>query len=504
LNKQPVFAYSYEMGKIRPSGYGLKLLDEVLKMLQKRLITLILAVSLLISSAAFAFDRESPIVKAYQHTKNAVVNISGKRIVSVSGWFDWSDPFGDMFGARPQQEVTILGSGVVVHEDGYVVTNAHVVEGTEKIKVSFSDGNEAPARVISADTDRDIAFLKIEADRKFSFVHLGRSDDLMIGETVIAIGNPFGYANTVTSGVVSAIGRDVQVSQGVWLRGLIQTDAPINRGNSGGPLLNINGELIGITTAIMSPSGGSIGIGFAIPVDTIADNLSRMLMPEKLRRVQLGLVIGRMKTVGSVHGLAVDSVIKNSPADKQGIRAGDVISKIDGKKLTSFLDFYIKMIDKQVGQPIAIEYIKDGQESKGVKVAHLEMLARPLPDGKKLVRDFFQMDVSVLDTVTAQKFGFEKAYPVLIVVGTDENGTADDAGISSGDLILAINNISVGNLKELALAMEKVSEQDTVQFKILRIGRRGPMQIQRQYTVELKAGPKKIKTPSRLGPKSRV
>jgi serine protease Do len=468
----------------------------------KRICVFFWAMFIISGGGVLAYDRETPIVKAYKQTKNAVVNITGKRLISAPSWFDLPDPFGDMFGPRVQQEVVILGSGVVVHQDGYVLTNAHVVEGTEQIKVAIGDSNEFPAKVISTDADKDIAFLKIEANRKFSFIQLSRSDDLMIGETVIAIGNPFGYSNTLTSGVISALHRDIQVSQGVWLRDLIQTDAPINKGNSGGPLLNINGELIGITTAIVSQSGGSVGIGFAIPIDTIADNLTRMLMPEELRRVQLGLVIGRMKTTGQVSGLAVDSVVKNSPADKQGIKAGDLITKIDDKKITGFLDFYVKMMNKEVGQPITVEYIRAGQQSKEPKVAHLEMLARPLPDGKKLVREFFQMDVSELNDETAKQFGYEKGFPVLIVVGDYDGGVADEAGISSGDLILAINNISVGNLKELSLAMEKVSEGDTVEFKILRIARRGGFQIQRQYTVELKAKTKRI--PAASGPKSTV
>ena len=315
---------------------------------------------------------------------------------------------------RAQQEVTVLGSGAVIHEDGYVVTNAHVVEGSEQIKVSFSDANEFPATIISADTNKDIAFLKIEAGRKFPFVQLGRSDDLMIGETVIAIGNPFGYSNTVSTGVISAIGRDVQVSQGLWLRGLIQTDAPINRGNSGGPLLNINGEFIGITTAIMSPSGGSVGIGFAIPVDTIADNLTQMLMPEKLRRVQLGLVIGRMQMLGNIKGLAVSSVVKNSPADKEGIKAGDLIVEIDDKPVTGFLDFFVKMMNKEVGQPIVIRIYPAGRgipQGKDRPPAN----ARKAAAGWQKTRsaNFSRWMFQNLTAEMANKFGFEKAYPVL-------------------------------------------------------------------------------------------
>jgi len=249
-----------------------------------------------------AYDRRTPVVKVYEQAHEAVVNIAGERLVSSSLWpgFEWPDIF-DFGGPRYQKQVAVLGSGMVVHEDGYVITNAHVIKGSEKIKVVFNDGSEFEAKVVSGDESKDLAVLKIQVNKKLPFIHLGRSNDLMIGETVVAIGNPYGYANTVTSGVVSAVGRDIQVAEGFWLRGLIQTDAPINPGNSGGPLLNINGELIGINTAVRAEAEN---IGFAIPVDTLVDNLSHMLMPEKLRRVRLGLVVGGMKRTGQFSGLA--------------------------------------------------------------------------------------------------------------------------------------------------------------------------------------------------------
>ncbi|MHC4366031.1 MAG: S1C family serine protease, partial [Planctomycetota bacterium] len=236
-------------------------------------------------------DRQTPVTRVYQDTHKAVVNIAGERLMAASrgpGYL-WPEAF-ELWGPRFQRQVAVLGSGMVVHEDGYVITNAHVIQGAEKIKVVFSDGREFSARIVSADESKDLAVMKISADEKLPFIRLGRSYDLMIGETVIAIGNPFGYSSTVTSGIVSAVGRDIQVSEGMWLRGLIQTDASINPGNSGGPLLNVNGDLIGVNTAIRAEAEN---IGFAIPVDTLADNLSQMLMPEKLRRVRLGLAVGR-------------------------------------------------------------------------------------------------------------------------------------------------------------------------------------------------------------------
>jgi len=435
------------------------------------------------------FDRRTPIVKVYQMTHKAVVNISGERTVSTSIWpeFDWPG-----WGPRVRRQVKVLGSGVVVHEDGYIVTNAHVIEGAKNIKVAFSDGNEFATTVISTDESKDLAVLTIETKDKLSFIHLGRSDDLMTGETVIAIGNPYGYSNTVTSGVVSAVGRDIEVSEGFWLRGLIQTDAPINPGNSGGPLLNINGELIGINTAIRPEAEN---IGFAVPVDTLVANLIQMLMPEKLRRVQLGLIMGRMKTVGQFNGLAVESVIKDSPADKKGMAAGDIVLQIDGRQLTGVIDFYVKLMHKEIGEPIEIKYVRSEAQRPQSQTVRLTLEAKPLPDGRQLAKEFFQMEVSELTEQVAQEFEFENAYPIMIITAVEPNGTAAEVGLKSGDLILAINNAVVSNLKEFSLEMEKVNEGDTVTLKILRIRIGAFGQVQRMTTVPLKAQSKK---PSQL------
>jgi serine protease Do len=435
------------------------------------------------------YDRRTPVVKVYEQAHEAVVNIAGERLVSSSVWpgYEWPDVF-DFWGPRYKRQVAVLGSGMVVHEDGYVITNAHVIKGSEKIKVVFSDGSEYQAQVISGDESKDLAVLKIQVDKKLPFIRLGRSNDLMIGETVVAIGNPYGYANTVTSGVVSAVGRDIQVAEGFWLRGLIQTDAPINPGNSGGPLLNINAELIGVNTAVRAEAEN---IGFAIPVDALVDNLSHMLMPEKLRRVRLGLVMGRMKKTGGFSGLLVDSVGKKSPADQQGISAGDLVLEIDGRKLTSVIDFYIKMMDKEIGEPIEVTYVKAAAAPLRTQTVKLTMQPRPLPDGRKLVSEFFQMEVSELTDRVARKFGFQSAYPILIVTGVERGGIADKTGLVAGDLILQINNATVRNVRELSLEMEKINEGDAVEIKIMRISVGVFGQVQQRYTARLTAQSKK-------------
>jgi serine protease Do len=435
------------------------------------------------------FARETPVVAVYRQTHDAVVNISGEQTVSRRAWpqFDWPPAFG-FGGPRVQQEVAVLGSGFIVHEDGYIVTNAHVVQSVSRLKAVFSDGREFQARVISADTNKDLAVLKIDARGKLPFIEFGHSDDLMIGETVIAIGNPYGYANTVTSGVVSAVGRDIQVSEGFWLRGLIQTDAPINPGNSGGPLLNVNGQLIGITTAIRAEAQN---IGFAIPVDTLADNVGQMLMPEKLRRVRLGLTIGRMTTVGPFQGLLVNAVAKGSPADDGKLAPGDLILEIDGHQPHSIVDFYIRMMDKEVGQPIRLSYVRPQEKDAQSHTVELAMLPRPVPDGRLLARAYFQMEVSELTAAVARDFDFASAYPILIVTAVEPQGGAAQAGLRRGDLILEVNEATPRDLRELALELEKVATGGTVDLKILRIrvdsfGR----QVEQRFLVRLPVRPR--------------
>ena len=441
------------------------------------------------TEAPLNFRRETPVVAVYRQTHDAVVNVSGRRRVSVRSRFDFDWPrMLDPWGPRFDRQVPVLGSGFVLHEDGFIVTNAHVVEGVEQIKVVFSEGREFAARIVSADPARDLAVLAIEPDGKLPAIQLGHSDDLMIGETVIAIGNPYGYSNTVTSGVLSAVGRDIQVAEGYWLRGLIQTDAPINPGNSGGPLLNVNGELIGVNTAIRAEAQN---IGFAIPVDTLVDNLCQMLMPEKLRRVRLGLTIGRITTSGRFMGLLVEAVTRGSPAEAGGIEAGDLITQIDGHAPNSVIDFYLRMIEKEVDEPIRLTCVTPGRADARPRPVELAMRPRPIPDGRALAHDYFQMNVSELTAPVARRFQFESAYPILIVTAVEAGGVADRAGIEQGDLILQINGVTMHDHTEFSLEMEKVAEGDLVRLSILRITL-GPFgQVERRFLVQLRARSRK-------------
>ncbi len=430
-------------------------------------------------------QRRTPIVKAYETSHQAVVNISGQQTVATSSWpgFDLPSMF-DYSGPRAQKKIPVLGSGFVVHPNGYIVTNAHVVQGADRIKVIFSDGREYQARVVNADVTRDLAILVVETGHALHAISLGESHDLMIGESVMAIGNPYGYSNTLTLGVISALSRDIEVSKGFWLRGLIQTDASINPGNSGGPLLNIVGNLIGINTAIKADAQN---IGFAIPVDTLVNNISHMLMPEQLRRVRLGLTIGRTKSIRDYKGLLVNSVTPSSPADQQGIRNGDLLLRLDGTPLTSMIDFYVQMINKAVGEPMTVDFVRPTATPLASRTARLTLAPRPIPNGNTLAQDFLQMSVSELNETLAQRFNFENAYPVLIVTKVTPKGQADRTGLKPGDLILRVNQKTVRNMTEFSLEMEKTSQDQIVELEILRIGMGVFGQVEQRYAVKLKA-----------------
>jgi serine protease Do len=436
------------------------------------------------TQAAGTLNRRTPVVEVYEKNRLSVVNISGHRAVVTSPFPGFGLPQFDVGGPRYTRDIQILGSGFVIHEDGYIITNAHAVEGTTRIKTVFSDGREFAAKIVSTDTSRDIAVLHIDAPQKLPAVLLGRSDDLLIGESVIAIGNPYGYANTVSTGVVSAEGRDIQVGEGFWLRGLIQTDAPINPGNSGGPLLNINGELIGINTVIKADAQN---IGFAIPVDALINNISHMLMPEKLRRVRLGLTMGHIRSIGRFTGIMVDVVSHTSPAEKEGLRAGDLILSLDQEAVTCVVDFYVEMMDKEIGEPIDIEYIRPTEATLRKRSARLTITPRPIPDGFKLAQRYFQMTISELTSAVAKRFDFENAYPILIITERTPQGIGAKVGLEPGDLILEINGATVRNKKDFSLEVEKVSEGDMVEFKVMRISIGLFGQVQRRYRVQLQA-----------------
>jgi serine protease Do len=331
------------------------------------------AAVLLIALAAAGYGaetdpaRRSLVVQAVERARPAVVNISTEQIVERPAFPFPRDPFFDEFfrdfvDPRPRRS-TSLGSGVLVDADGTIITNVHVVLRATRIHVTLNDERQLDAKLVGADADSDIAVLRVKAGAPLPFIALGSANDLMIGETVIAIGNPFGLSHTVTTGVVSAVGRSLRAEDRTYTD-FIQTDASINPGNSGGPLLNIRGELIGINTAIY---GKAQGIGFAIPVDRARRVMRDLVSYGEVRRGWLGLLVQDLSPeladhFGTRRGVVVAAVEPESPGAKAGFVRGDAITRVDGHEVASRDDFEQRVESHGDTDRVRLTRLRDGRE----------------------------------------------------------------------------------------------------------------------------------------------
>ncbi len=313
-------------------------------------------------SYAVAVDRASP----------AVVNINTAKVVTVRPHPFFDDPvFRQFFGnaddlITPRKRVeTSLGSGVIMSEQGYILTNHHVIQGADAIQVSLQDGRMVQAKVVGSDPETDIAVLKIDL-KKLPVITLGHSDHLRVGDVVLAIGNPFGVGQTVTMGIVSATGRN---KLGInTFENFIQTDAAINPGNSGGALIDAEGNLVGINTAIFSRSGGYQGIGFAIPTSLAEDIMEDILQHGRPVRGWLGIEaqavtpqIARALELNNTEGVVVVGVVRGGPAHRAGMQAGDIIVSIDGKKITEAREALIAISGRKPGNRVKLEVLRNGK-----------------------------------------------------------------------------------------------------------------------------------------------
>ncbi|MDP7017293.1 MAG: trypsin-like peptidase domain-containing protein, partial [Pirellulaceae bacterium] len=287
--------------------------------------------------------RRTPIVEAYERVSHAVVNIHGRKRL----------PADTIVSAEDFRQVNGMGTGVVIDERGYILTNSHVVDGVANIQVSFVDETSTTARLVANDPASDLAVIKINLDRKFPAIPVGTSHDLMRGEPVIAIGNAFGYTHTVSNGIISALHRSVKISDTQEYRNLIQTNASINPGNSGGPLLNIDGEMIGINVAVRV---GAQGIGFALPVDDAMQVAAKLLTTRRIDDTTHG-VIGETVREGTLAEakFVVKRVESGSPAAKAGLKKGDVVVEVDRREIVRSLDFERALLGREQGEEIPVQ-----------------------------------------------------------------------------------------------------------------------------------------------------
>jgi serine protease Do len=396
-----------------------------------------------------------------------VVNISTTQVSESRGEPEFGSPFGEedpfndfwrrFFGGpvpRGPQRQRSLGSGFIIDPDGSILTNNHVVENAQKIVVKLSDDEEFEAKVVGRDSKTDIAVIKINAKNSLPSASLGDSDRLEVGEWVVAIGNPFGLDSTVTSGIVSAKGR--HIGQGPY-DNFIQTDASINPGNSGGPLINLRGEVIGINSAIFSRTGGNMGIGFAIPINLAKELLPQLRGKGKVTRGYLGVLIQKVtpeiaESLGMDHGYGalVANVSKDGPAEKAGVKVGDVIVEFDGKEIKDSGDLPIIVARTPVDKKVRMKVLRDK------KSVALNVSVGELKDEEKVAsapeKGELGMTVQKLTPQIAESLGLEKTDGV-VVTAVEPGSSADEAGIRRGDVIVEVDRKPVRGVEDYRKAI---------------------------------------------------
>ena len=394
--------------------------------------------------------RRSEIVAVVEKVAPSVVNISAEQMLRRR-----PSLFDDFFfgpDSRTRRRTSqSLGSGVIIDAKGVILTNEHVVSGASKITATTKSGVELDCDVVGSDSDNDLAVLRVrKSTAALPAIHLGSSSDLLIGETIVAIGNPFGLSNTVTAGVVSATGRTVRAENERTYTDFIQTDASINPGNSGGPLVNVDGDMIGIATAII---GGAQGIGFAIPIDRAKRIVDDLVKFGEVRPVWVGL---RGKTLVSgeenrPRGLRVRSVYPNSPASRAGVKVGDQVVSVDGAAIDSEEAFETVLSTRGPGRPLKM--VLRGKD--GDRTVTLQGEAPPPGVGTRLLQD-------------ALGLGLRSDGDQLRITIIDRNGVAAQAGLKSGDLLLSLNGSQVRSSEDVDRIFQRDLNKNSV---LIEIGR---------------------------------
>ena len=436
-------------------------------------------VTIFVSSTLFAADRPDSFADQVEKLSPAVVNISTTTVVNDGQSMDMpqfppGSPFEEFFknfdDNNRQKKAQSLGSGFIIDDDGIVVTNYHVIENAEEIRVVLADETSFTAEVLGQDQKTDIAVLKIEpGDTNLQAVSFGDSDQLRVGDWVLAIGNPFGLGGTVTAGIVSARGRDI--GNGPY-DDFIQTDASINRGNSGGPLFNTNGDVIGINTAIYSQSGGSVGIGFAIS-SNLAERVAEQLIEfGQTRRGWLGVYIQEVTPdiaeslgLNDDIGALISSVNEDGPAAKGGIQAGDVIVEFDGKQIEKMRDLPRIVAETDIGANVKVELFRQGKrETVNVTLGELEKaeLAGVIGNRHNQRDDFsfgsLGFTVTDLNAALAEELGLDAATTGVVVREVVPGSPAADKGLSSGDILRRYGQRPITDAASLANDIEEAEE----------------------------------------------
>ena len=414
----------------------------------------------------------------------AVVNIRTVKRVSGGGRvfrfyqdpFGRKDPFQDFFekffGNEKHREFTqqSLGSGFIIDKKGFIVTNNHVVENADNIKVKLKDSKEYNAEIVGRDPSTDLALIKIKSAQNLPFVGLGNSDDLKVGQWVVAIGSPFGLEHTVTAGIVSAKGR--VIGSGPY-DNFIQTDASINPGNSGGPLLNLNGEVVGINTAIMA---GGHGIGFAIPINLANNIIKQLKVSGEVTRGWLGVGIQDINTelaryygLEEAKGVLVTEVFPGDPASEAGIKPKDIIIEINGEKVENSRELTNIIADINVGEKVKIIVLRNrNKKSFNVEIARRDN--NKIASRNNLEDQEAELGIRVanLTEELARRFNNPKVGGVIIV-DIDQGSKGDEAGLRQGDIIYEVNHKAIKNVRDFNKTIGKIQKGEAIDIFLQRL-----------------------------------
>jgi serine protease Do len=415
---------------------------------------LALALVTLASTSATASElRRTAIVRAVETCRPCIVNIQGRKTVrSEQG--SSNDPF---------RQVNGMGTGVIIDERGYIVTNYHVVEGVTRIQVTTDQGQTMIGRLVAHDRQTDLALLHVSSSQKLPVIPMGRSHDLLLAEPVVAIGNAYGYEHTVTRGIISQLHRTVQVSDTQKYRNLIQTDASINPGNSGGPLINIDGKIIGINVAVRV---GAQGIGFAIPVDDAMEIAARLIQAEQSTSLYHGLQL-QTNYADEIPQLMVKSVSRGSPADKTGIQTGDHITSVNGVVVNRQLDFERVLLTEEVGDDIQLGVDRSGT----TRTLKLALTTRPGNGTKTPVADMpWKMLGLKLSKAPNSEFTASRYRGGLRVVDVRAGSPASDQGIVAGDTLVGMEDYETISLENVAYILKNTdsTQLQSLKFFIVR------------------------------------
>jgi len=434
----------------------------------------------------------APLVK---QVKAAVVNIATTGVAEDSdaeqmqGQAPDSEdesPFGDMlrqFGQRghegqsaPKHAEHAMGSGFIVDPSGYIVTNNHVIDHATKITVTLDDGTTYPAKLIGHDPKTDLAVLKINAGKTLSYVSFGNSDGEEVGDWVVAVGNPFGLGGTVTAGIVSAHGRNI--NEGPY-DDFLQIDAPINPGNSGGPLFNQNGQVVGIDTAIYSPNGGSVGIGFAIPSNIASHVVAQLREHGTVTRGWLGVQMQPVtdalaKAIGmpTARGVLVDEVTANSPAAQADLKQGDVIVSYNGQAIKDGRDLARAVANTDAGQTANLAVWRDGHERNVAVTITTQMAENAAAKDAQPAQEKVGMALAPLSSDTREQLGLGPSAHGVVVSQVVPGSRAEESGLQSGDLIQRIGNDPVGSPSDVVAKIHQ-AQRDRKEAVPLLVTRNG-------------------------------